>query len=331
MRPARSPASSRGAITACSSPPCRRRSGGWSCSATWTRTSVCHRDDAALGPQPGVAGRRRATQPARSRLSLVEFRLELGLPVWRYEGDGIRHREARADAVSAEHRPPDLPAARGGRPRCGSSCGRSCTSATTRARSARRCRTRTRSRRSKAGSRCTPASDLPPLRLLMLRRPVGADARAARSCPTAISKNSRAATSIDGTAVEPGLLSRSISASRSSQRRRSSRRPNRGRLVEALTPSAAFDAETSRAAPACSSRRRPRRGPACAAELVLAADQFHHHAGGPSRRRDARRRARNRSAHGDRRLSLVHRLGTRHDDQPRGADAGDRPRIARPR
>ena len=49
-------------------------------------------------------------------------------------GRRFRHREARADAASPEHRAPDVPAAVEGRRRSGSSCGRSCTFATTRAR-----------------------------------------------------------------------------------------------------------------------------------------------------------------------------------------------------
>ena len=46
-----------------------------------------------------------------------------------------------------------------------------------------------------------------------------------------------------------------------------------------------------------------------------------HHAGGPCRGCRAGPRRRRRSAHRHRRLSLVHGLGPRHDDQPRRADA----------
>ncbi|MGC3967259.1 MAG: glycogen debranching enzyme N-terminal domain-containing protein [Pirellulales bacterium] len=59
-------------------------------------------------------------------------------------------------------------------------------------------------------------------------------------------------------------------------------------------------------------------------ELVLAADQFiirPNTAHGRPRRGAGRRR---RRAYGHRRLSLVHGLGTRHDDQPRRAHALDR-------
>ncbi len=41
-------------------------------------------------------------------------------------------------------------------------------------------------------------------------------------------------------------------------------------------------------------------------------------------------RGRRRGAHRDRRLPLVHRLGPRHHDQPRRADAHDRPACERP-
>ena len=62
-----------------------------------------------------------------------------------------------------------------------------------------------------------------------------------------------------------------------------------------------------------------------AAELVLAADQFIITPAGPRGRGGARPRRRRGGADRDRRLSLVHRLGPRHDDQPRGADALHRP------
>ena len=61
------------------------------------------------------------------------------------------------------------------------------------------------------------------------------------------------------------------------------------------------------------------------AELVLAADEFLIKPAG--RVEDAARAGRGRGhPHRDRRLSLVHRLGPRHHDQPRGADTEHRPR-----
>ena len=72
-------------------------------------------------------------------------------------------------------------------------------------------------------------------------------------------------------------------------------------------------------------RPDPPRAPGSAAELVLAADQFIDHARGRVEDAARARAARRRGAHRHRRLPLVHRLGPRHDDQPRGADAGHRP------
>ena len=65
------------------------------------------------------------------------------------------------------------------------------------------------------------------------------------------------------------------------------------------------------------------------AELVLAADQFIITPDRPRRGRRARARRRRRSADRDRGLSLVHRLGPRHHDQPRRADADHRPLVWR--
>ncbi len=84
---------------------------------------------------------------------------------------------------------------------------------------------------------------------------------------------------------------------------------------------------TRRSGPSSERRRRllrpsPRRSQRGAgAELVLAADQFVITPAG--RHRDAARAVAegDESAQRDRRLSLVHRLGPRHDDQPRRTDA----------
>ena len=51
----------------------------------------------------------------------------------------------------------------------------------------------------------------------------------------------------------------------------------------------------------------------------------HHHAGGTRRRGRTRAGGGRGGPHRHRRLPLVHRLGPRHDDQPRGADAVDAP------
>ena len=127
------------------------------------------------------------------------------------------------------------------------------------------------------------------------------------------------------------LWSPAISASTLARRpatRRWSPRPRRGTRSRALSPRRRSTPSSSGAA-GCSARRARRARPASAAELVLAADQFLVTPAG--RAEDAARAhaVGRRGAHGDRRLSLVHRLGPRHDDQPRRADARDRPRSAR--
>ena len=93
---------------------------------------------------------------------------------------------------------------------------------------------------------------------------------------------------------------------------------------EVLEPDEALDAERSRrrrllAQAPPDGAGRDRRGARAGGRSV------HHHAGRPDRGSGAGARRRRRGAHGDRRLSLVHRLGPRHDDQPRGADARHRP------
>ena len=95
--------------------------------------------------------------------------------------------------------------------------------------------------------------------------------------------------------------------------------------VAALSPEDAAGAEAERAAPAAARSPASRARTALAAELVLAADQFIITPGRPRRGRGARARGGRRGPHRHRRLPLVHRLGPRHDDQPRRADAGDRP------
>ena len=97
--------------------------------------------------------------------------------------------------------------------------------------------------------------------------------------------------------------------------------------IEALTPEAAAEAEDGTAPrPARASRRRPMTG-ALVPELVLAADQFIITPAGRAEEAARARGRGRRSAHRDRRLSLVHRLGPRHDDQPRRADAVARGRY----
>ena len=124
-------------------------------------------------------------------------------------------------------------------------------------------------------------------------------------------------------AVEPGLFPRR-SASAAEQRHARSRRPSRGTRSTRWRPRRRGAAEAERRRRLIAIARRPRRT-ASRAELVLAADQFIIKPAGRVEEAARAQRRRRRSAHRHRRLSLVHRLGPRHDDQPRGADAVDRP------
>ena len=76
--------------------------------------------------------------------------------------------------------------------------------------------------------------------------------------------------------------------------------------------------------PAARDRRTGRRGSA-RRRAGARRRSVHHHARRPRRGSGARAGRRRGSPHGHRRLPLVHRLGPRHDDQPRGADADHAP------
>ena len=94
--------------------------------------------------------------------------------------------------------------------------------------------------------------------------------------------------------------------------------------ILALTPEGAYRAELDRrrlllaAAPPASAGRRRRRTDARGRSVP-------HHAGRPRRGRDARQGAGRRDPQRHRGLPLVHRLGPRHHDQPGRPHAGHRP------
>ena len=93
--------------------------------------------------------------------------------------------------------------------------------------------------------------------------------------------------------------------------------------IEALSPEEARTLDDQRrlkligAGGSAAARRNRRRAGAGGGSI-------RHHPSDPTAGRGARRRGRRRRAHHHRRLPLVHRLGPRHDDQPRRPDAGDR-------
>ena len=122
------------------------------------------------------ARRRGADAATRSTLPgaghLAEFRLEAGLPVWRYEVGGVVLEKRRAPAAPAEHRARHLPAARGRRRRCGWSCGpsRPLPRRTTRRSTRRSAAPYVLTRRRRTATRSRRRPHLPPLRLTLARR-----------------------------------------------------------------------------------------------------------------------------------------------------------------
>ena len=232
--------------------------------------------------------------------------------------------------LPAEHRARHLPAARGTRRGAARRCGRPSTFRPLRERPsiADAAEPVHADSASAAGYEVLRGGDLPPLRLLLHGARVGAHPRRvgrARRAAIAMEQSARLRAST-GSLWSPGYF-------------RADLRPEHATvtLVASTEPWETIDALDARR---CRGDGDDRRAPAARAwrprgarriwraELVLAADQFIITPAG--RAEDAARatRRRRRSAHGDRRLSLVHRLGPRHDDQPRRADA-DAPAATR--
>ena len=264
--------------------------------------------------------RRRSSRRRRAPRRSSSFALELGLPVWRFAGARHHARAPRRAVVRPEHDGDRVPPARR-RPGRGSSCGRRSSSAATTSRCRRRC----------------PR----PIRCHAIGARIELD-RARRRCRRCGCTSPARATSF---VIEPMAVPDIAYADRGEPRLRLARhsctRPGRFRaelaaggervaLVastepwETILPISARRGDRRRGrAPPPPARRRAAaaraRGPA--AELVLAADQFVIRPAGRHEDHVRARDRRRRGVDGDRRLSLVHRLGPRHDDLARGPDA----------
>ena len=270
---------------------------------------------------PNAADRHRAPRrvPARARAAGLALR-----------GRRLRDREAHPDAARAEHRARDLPAARRRRARCGSTLRPSVHFRALRGGGRRVAGADLhRSRRPASGTSCRRGRR--PARAAddAARHARGADARReghARQSRTGWRR--RRGYEWMGSLWSPGYFRADARGRRAG--RRWSRRPNRGTVVEALSPDAARGAETERrrrliAIADAARRRHASRRSSCwrpTSSSSRPAGRVEETRAGPCGRR--------RGPHGDRRLSLVHRLGPRHDDQPRGADARRPAAIARP-
>ena len=275
------------------------------------------------GHDRGLGRRSEPASPHELR-DLAEFRLEAGLPVWRYEVGRRRAREARAACRTGRTRSTSryrlVDGAGAGAAR---RCGRPSTSARTSGRSsepAAPARTAlTRRGRPLRARRAARSS-----RALRLRAARPGRRRSASTGHTIQQVLYRVEESrgyeAHGRPLEPGLL----------PRRRSSRSGtvHAGRLDRAVGGRRRARARDRAARPSserrggCSPPRHPaaRTGPA--AELVAGRRPVRRSRPAGRVADAARARAAGRrGAHGHRRLPLVHRLGPRHDDQPRGADA----------
>jgi hypothetical protein len=254
-------------------------------------------------------------------MSLVEFRLELGLPIWRYEGHGhvvesrvlmphsqntvfLTYRLVEGSHLTIELRPflhvrhyeSSLHTALSGPYSIHAVDQR---------------------------VEIDPGDDLPHLRLRMYGNQSMLTLNGSRGAHGYREERSRGYAH-EGSLWTPGFFHADLGPDPSKMEATLVASTEPWDTVEALTPDAALQTETNRRlqlleqAPA-----RMRSG--IRAELVLAADQF---LVTPAERPEGGR-AWHRGANRHRGLSLVHRLGSRHDDQPRRAHADHRPRARR--
>ena len=157
-----------------------------------------------LGDEDEVAGPNAADRTEH----LAEFRLELGLPVWRYRDRRLHDREAHPDAATPEHRARHLPGAARATARCGFKLR---PSVHYRGYEASVDETPMQSYTIAAtGNRyeLSAGPDLPVLRMHAARRARGADARREGRAGRSVPDGGDARLPVAGIAVEPGLLPR---------------------------------------------------------------------------------------------------------------------------
>ena len=296
-------------ITRCSSPRCPHRSAGSRCWLSSTNASAA------------VRAASRGSVARRSDVALIDFRLVGGLPVWRYALDGHRHREAAVHAARAQLDCRHLQAAQGatgparaapdGQRAHARSAGRSHRSAGARRVGAPRLARRDRRRRR--------AHD--PARGPRPRGRVHRGHRSAKICTTS-SKSSAGIQPTAGT-WSPGYYKLDLAEHEQVTFIGSTETPA---SLDALSPDEPWATELERRTRLLVAAGSPPPD-SLTAELVLAADQFVIKPATRTARRGARAGGWREHAQHHRRLPLVHRLGPRHDDQPRRPHAVHRPRT----
>ena len=254
-----------------------------------------------------MAGPKAATDAAQAR----RFRLEGGLPVWVYDVEGVASRSG-SDAAPAEHHARDLPAARR-QIRSASNCVRRRIPSARGAREPAPRRPATPSRLRRSVRNLRPAATFRRCGCVLhgegtaftLDERDGSDAclRASRRTAATTARVRCGVPAISASdwrrrAADARCFDRDVGNDRRAQ-------PGGGLRRRKLTR-----ARCSLAA--CRPRRTARPRSWC---WPPTSSSSRPPAGSRSR---ARPRGRRRSPHGDRRLSLVHRLGPRHDDQPEG-------------
>ena len=297
---------------------CPRRSGAWCCSITCSSACACRaRASSGSAIEDEVAGPNAADRTEH----LAEFRLELGLPVWLYRVDGFAIEKRivmphEQNTVHVTYRVLE-----------GSGTVRFNLRPSVHFRGYGRCRRRiagarsTRSRRRGQHYELSAGPDLPVLRMMLLgtRAALTLDEKGTPGVPYQMEETR--GYQWKGSLWSPGYFRADADAGEQVSLIASAEPWD---TVVALSPEGAAAAEHG--APAQAGRDRQRaRGRHVRGGAGPGGRSVHHPSGGPRRGNRARARVRRRRADGDRRLSLVHGLGPRHDDQPRGADALDAP------
>ena len=268
-----------------------------------------------------------ATRRAPGAQHLAEFRLEAGPAGLALRGR--RHRRSRSACSCRTGRTPSTSTYRlvaGRRARSGSSCGPSVHFRPHEApvdAPLERAATRSPPSRTATSSR---ADARPPAAAAQGRtaRERGLHARRAHARTTCSTASRRAAATTTSASCGARATSASTLAPDSATH---ADRLDRGLGDDrrALAGARRSRAERERRDAAPARRGRPARATGLGGGAGAGRRPVHHHARRPRRGRRPRARRRRRGAHRHRRLPLVHRLGPRHDDQPRGADARHRP------
>ncbi len=275
------------------------------------------------GPEIRLSGVRGAGGAAAARAP-GRIRLENGRPIWRFEHRGVVLEKRIVRDLPPEHRPRLLPAAGGAGPGEAAAGAGRCPCAPHEGRVDQPTGSYAVKsvgdgvevdghRRAERPAAAAPAG------AHRAGAPLVADERSAgRRLP---GRAARAATTRRGELRTPGHFELTLAPGEPAQFTASTEPWEGLRDVDRRTGHPPGRRAASRAC--CRRRTRPLQH-GLGAELVLAADQFIITPRvRPADEVAAARRGR-RGAHHHRRLPLVHRLGPRHHDQPRGADAADR-------